>query len=115
MTELAIAPEHHGLNETQNTIMQFEMVRALAYERIEHSAELSPRLAQMMDNGLTIGADEYDQALARTAEARAGLDGFFGRCDAVWCRRRQVKRRRDWGAPATRSLIGCGRCSECLA
>jgi amidase len=81
--ELAIAPEHHGLSEAQNTIMHFEMVRALAYERIEHSAELSPRLAQLMDSGMAIGADDYDHALARTAAVRAGLDAFFGECDAI--------------------------------
>jgi len=32
---------------------------------------------------MTIGADEYDRALARAAEARTGLDAFFGSCDAV--------------------------------
>jgi amidase len=83
VAELAITPEHHGLAETQDTIMWFEMVRALAYERIEHSAELSPRFAQMLDAGMTIGADEYDRALVRAAEVRAGLDAFFGQCDAV--------------------------------
>ena len=83
VAELAIAPEQYGLAEVQNTIMGFEMVRALAYERTLHSAELSPRLAQMLDAGMTIGADEYDRALARAAEARAGLDAFFGSCDAV--------------------------------
>jgi amidase len=83
VAELALAPEHHGLAEVQNTIMGFEMVRALAYERTLHSAELSPRLGQLLDAGMTIGADEYDRTLARTAEARAGLDAFFGVCDAV--------------------------------
>jgi Asp-tRNA(Asn)/Glu-tRNA(Gln) amidotransferase A subunit family amidase len=83
IAELAIAPEHHGLAEVQNTIMHFEMVRAFAYERTLHSAELSPRFAQMLDAGMTIGADEYDRALARAEEARAGLDAFFGSCDAV--------------------------------
>ena len=83
VAELAIAPEHHGLAEAQNTIMRFETVRAFAYERIEHSAELSPPFAQMLDAGMTIGTDEYDRALARAAEARAGLDAFFGSCDAV--------------------------------
>src|SRR5271169_6053939 len=83
VTELAIAPEHHGLAEAQNTIMLFEMVRALAYERIEHSAELSPRLGQMLDAGMAVGAEEYDRALASAAEARVGLDAFFGACDAV--------------------------------
>jgi len=37
----------------------------------------------MLDAGMTIGADEYDRALARAAEARAGLDAFFGMCEAV--------------------------------
>jgi len=59
------------------------MVRALAYERLEHSAEISPRLAQLLDTGMTIGAEVYDQALARAAVARAGLDAFFGPCDAI--------------------------------
>ena len=83
VAELAIAPEHHRLAETQDTIMRFEMVQALAYERIAHSAELSPQLAQMLDAGMTIGADEYERALTHAAEARAGLDAFFGECDAV--------------------------------
>jgi Asp-tRNA(Asn)/Glu-tRNA(Gln) amidotransferase A subunit family amidase len=83
VAELPIAPEHQGLTETQDTIMWFETVRALAFERIEHSAELSPRLAQLIDIGMAIGAEVYDQAVARTAEARAGLDAFFGACDAI--------------------------------
>jgi amidase len=83
VAELAIAIEHHGLAEDQNVIMGFEMVRAFAFERTMHSAELSPRFAQMLDAGMAIGADEYDRAVARAAEARAGLDAFFGTCDAV--------------------------------
>jgi Asp-tRNA(Asn)/Glu-tRNA(Gln) amidotransferase A subunit family amidase len=83
VAELAIAPRHHGLNQVQGTVMGFEMVRALAWERIEHSAELSPHLAQMLDTGLAIGAADYDLALARAAEARAELDVFFGACDAI--------------------------------
>jgi amidase len=83
VAELAIAPEHHDLTEAQNTIMQFETVRAFAYERILHSAQLSPRFAQMLDTGMAIGADEYDRARTRAAEARAKLDVFLGACDAV--------------------------------
>jgi Asp-tRNA(Asn)/Glu-tRNA(Gln) amidotransferase A subunit family amidase len=83
IAELAIAPEHRGLAEAQNAIMGFEMVRAFAHERTLHSAELSPRFAQMLDAGMTIGADEYDRAIASAAQARAGLDAFFGGCEAV--------------------------------
>jgi Asp-tRNA(Asn)/Glu-tRNA(Gln) amidotransferase A subunit family amidase len=81
--ELPIAPEHEGLSEAQDTIMWFETVRALAHERIEHSAQLSPRLAQLIDTGMVIGAEVYDEARIRTAAARAKLDAFFGQCDAV--------------------------------
>jgi Asp-tRNA(Asn)/Glu-tRNA(Gln) amidotransferase A subunit family amidase len=83
VAELAIAPRHRGLNQVQGTVMGFEMVRALAWERIEHGAELSPRLAQMLDAGLAIGAADYDLALAHAAEARAELDVFFGAYDAI--------------------------------
>src|SRR5579863_824196 len=83
VAELAIALEHEGLNEAQNTIMLYEMTRCLAHERVMHSAELSPRLAQMLDAGMSVCAEDYDRALARAAAARAALGGFFGDCDAV--------------------------------
>ena len=83
VAELMIAPEHHGLAEAQNTIMRFEAVRAFAYERTRRRAERAPRFAQMLDAGMSIGADEYDRAVARAAEARAGLEAFFGSCEAV--------------------------------
>jgi Asp-tRNA(Asn)/Glu-tRNA(Gln) amidotransferase A subunit family amidase len=63
--------------------MWFEIVRALAYERLEHSAEISPRLARQLETGMAIEAEVYDQALAYTAAARAGLDAFFGSRDAI--------------------------------
>jgi Asp-tRNA(Asn)/Glu-tRNA(Gln) amidotransferase A subunit family amidase len=81
--ELAIAPEHRGLTAAQNQIMGYEMTRALAYERIEHGAELSPRLAQQLDAGLAVAAEDYDAAISEAAAARAGLDRFFAGCDAV--------------------------------
>jgi Asp-tRNA(Asn)/Glu-tRNA(Gln) amidotransferase A subunit family amidase len=83
VAEIAIPPEHQGLTAAQDTVMGFELVRGLAYERLQHSAELSPRLAQLLDAGMAIGADVYDAALAETAAARAGLGGFFGSCDAL--------------------------------
>ncbi|MGH7030583.1 MAG: amidase family protein, partial [Stellaceae bacterium] len=81
--EIAIAPEHRGLSEAQDRIMGFETVRALADERLRHGAELSPRLAQLLDAGMAVGADEYDAARALTERARAGLAGFFGGCEAM--------------------------------
>jgi Asp-tRNA(Asn)/Glu-tRNA(Gln) amidotransferase A subunit family amidase len=81
--ELAIAPDHQGLTEAQDRIMGFETCRALAYERTRHSAELSPRLAQLLDAGMAVGAAEYDAVRAVAEAARAGLAKFFGGCDAI--------------------------------
>jgi len=81
--EIVVPAEHQGLTAAEETVMGFELVRSLAHERIRHSAELSPRLAQQLDQGMTVGAAEYDAAVAETAMARAKLDGFFGPCDAM--------------------------------
>src|SRR3954452_22454268 len=83
VTDIPFPPEHERLTEAQQSIMGFELVRGLAYERLRHSAELSPSLAQLLDAGLTVGAPEYDAAIAETAAARARLDGFFGPHDAL--------------------------------
>ena len=63
--------------------MGFELVRSLAHERVQRSAELSPPLAQLLDHGMTVGAEAYDAAVAETRAARARLEAFFGPCDAV--------------------------------
>ncbi|HUC69531.1 MAG TPA: amidase [Stellaceae bacterium] len=81
--DIPVPDEHHGLVDAQNTIMSYEMTRALADERIRHGAEISPRLAQLFDQGMAIGADKYDAALAETAVARRALADFFGECAAV--------------------------------
>jgi len=83
VADVGMPPDHQGLTEAQDKIMGFETCRALADERIRHSAELSPRLAQLLDAGMAVGAEEYDAARAATATARAGLDDFFGGCDAI--------------------------------
>lgn len=83
VVDVPFPPEHERLTEAQQSIMGFELVRSLAHERIQHSAELSPSLAQLLDAGLTVGAPEYDAALAETATARARLPAFFGACDAL--------------------------------
>ena len=81
--DVAVPDEHRGLVDVQNTIMGYEMTRALADERIRHSAEISPRLAQLFDHGMAIGADRYDAAQAAAAAARRGLADFFGECSAI--------------------------------
>jgi amidase len=81
--DVAVPDEHRGLAAAQDTIMSYEMTRALADERIRHSAEISPRLAQLFDHGMTIGADVYDAALTEAEDARRLLPDFFGGCAAI--------------------------------
>lgn len=81
--DVAVPQEHRGLAAAQNTIMSYEMTGALADERIRHSAQISPQLAQLFDHGMTIGAEIYDAALAEAQTARLRLAEFFGSCAAI--------------------------------
>jgi Asp-tRNA(Asn)/Glu-tRNA(Gln) amidotransferase A subunit family amidase len=81
--DVAVPDMHRPLAAAQNTIMSYEMTRQLADERLRHSAEISPRLAQLFDHGMTIGADAFDAALSEAAAARRGLADFFGQCAAI--------------------------------
>jgi amidase len=83
VVDIAVPLHHRGLTAAQETVMGFELVRSLAHERLQHSAELSPRLGQLLDEGMTVGAEDYDRAQAETAEAKAHLGAFFGDCDAI--------------------------------
>jgi Asp-tRNA(Asn)/Glu-tRNA(Gln) amidotransferase A subunit family amidase len=83
VVDIAVPPEHEPLTAAQETIMGFELVRGLAHERIQHSAELSPRLAQLLDAGMAVGAAAYDAAIAQTGAAWSKLGQFFGPCDAM--------------------------------
>jgi Asp-tRNA(Asn)/Glu-tRNA(Gln) amidotransferase A subunit family amidase len=83
VAEIAVPPEHQELTAAHDAIMGFELARALAFERLQHSAELSPRLGQLLDAGMAVGIEAYEAACAETAAARATLDGFFGPCQAM--------------------------------
>lgn len=81
--DIAVPDEHRGLTAAQDTVMSYEMPRALAYERTYRAADISPRLAQLFDHGMTIGADQYDAARAEAHTARLRLEAFFGECTTI--------------------------------
>jgi Asp-tRNA(Asn)/Glu-tRNA(Gln) amidotransferase A subunit family amidase len=83
VSELPVAPEHRALNEAQDRIMGYEIVRSLAYERMEKGALLSLRLKAMLEAGASVSAGQYDAALSQAAAARSGLERFFAGCDAL--------------------------------
>ena len=81
--DVAVPDEHQGLADAQDKVMRFEMARSLAWERLAHPGQISPALAQMIDAGLNVGADDYDAARAALALARGRLDAFFGEHAAI--------------------------------
>ncbi|MBV9551334.1 MAG: amidase [Alphaproteobacteria bacterium] len=81
--DVAVPAEHRGLVTAQDTVMAYEMARALADERVRHGDLISPALAQLFDRGLTIGPEVYDAARAEAAMARQRLPAFFADCAAV--------------------------------
>jgi len=81
--DIAVPDEQRGLVAAQDTIMAYEMVRSLADERIRHSVEISPRLAQLFDHGMTITAETYDAARAEADSGRRLLPEFFRDCAAI--------------------------------
>ncbi|MBV9828096.1 MAG: amidase [Alphaproteobacteria bacterium] len=83
VVELEVPNDHRGITSAQEAVMGFELVRALAYERLDRAAEISPRLAQQFEEGLAVDAEAYDRARTATATARDRLPAFFGECDAL--------------------------------
>ncbi len=53
--------------------MAFEATRCLAFERDRHGAQLSDRLASLLEHGATISADTYQAALGLAARCRTAL------------------------------------------
>jgi amidase len=83
IVDIILPPEYAAMTAAQETVMGFELVRALADERRRHAARLSPRLAELLDSGTTVTPDEYDAARARRDAAQAGLDTVFAGCAAL--------------------------------
>ncbi|MGB7756396.1 MAG: amidase [Salinisphaera sp.] len=57
----------------QETVMAFEAARCLAFERDRHGAQVSDRLASLLEHGATISADTYQAALGLAARCRTAL------------------------------------------
>ena len=76
-------PAFDGLVAAQQAIMSHEAARNLAWERLCRSAEIMPRTATMLTEGLEVTPAAYDAARRTAAAARARLDDFFGEFDAM--------------------------------
>jgi Asp-tRNA(Asn)/Glu-tRNA(Gln) amidotransferase A subunit family amidase len=81
--EIDTPERHRTLLEAQVAVMGFETPRALAYERLAKRDLLSPKLAEMLEDGLKVTAAQYDATMTEVRETRRRLPEFFGAFDAV--------------------------------
>ncbi len=81
--ELILPQLYSLLGQAQIEIQAFEMVRALAYERINHRARISERLAAMLDQGRWISAERHEMNCALADKARCLIGDCFGDRDVL--------------------------------
>jgi amidase len=80
--EIPRLPIHDGLLAAQQTLMDWEVPRALAFERTRHFARLRPATQEFLSRPPPAPA-AYDAARQRANDARAALPAQFGSCQ-VW-------------------------------
>lgn len=72
-----------GLAEAQRTVQLFETARALGPEQQYRSDLLSARLASLIEEGRTVGADAYVRAIKAGRDCAASIDTLFGGADVL--------------------------------
>jgi Asp-tRNA(Asn)/Glu-tRNA(Gln) amidotransferase A subunit family amidase len=83
LTDVDLPPQFAGLVQAQLDIMGFELVRSLAYERLNHAAQLSPQLQQMINAGLAVTSERYAAAIALARGCRRALSQVFTAVDVL--------------------------------
>jgi Asp-tRNA(Asn)/Glu-tRNA(Gln) amidotransferase A subunit family amidase len=81
--ELTLPDSFAGLLQAQKEIMGFDLVRSLAYERLQRSSELSPGLHEVLAMGQQISIDQHRANLQLAHSARAAVSAAFGEYEVV--------------------------------
>jgi Asp-tRNA(Asn)/Glu-tRNA(Gln) amidotransferase A subunit family amidase len=81
--ELTLPDSFAGLLQAQKEIMGFDLVRSLAYERLQRSSELSPGLREVLSMGQQISIDQHRANLQLAYSARAAVSAAFGEYEVV--------------------------------
>jgi Asp-tRNA(Asn)/Glu-tRNA(Gln) amidotransferase A subunit family amidase len=71
------------LVEAQMTIQVFEGVRCCAYELTQHAGQLSQKMRELLQPGVTLPYADYQAALALTATCRHQLRAIFAEHDVL--------------------------------
>jgi len=83
VSEVAVPAWFEPLTGLQTEVMQFEMARSLADERVRHAALFSPRLAGMIAAGLAVDPTDHLHHLQQVRHARRAADDLFARHDLL--------------------------------
>ena len=75
--EISLPKKFDGLVEAQNTILEVELSCALSYEFENHPNQLSDLLYGFIEQGRSVGMEEYLGARKRAAECRWESAGLF--------------------------------------
>jgi Asp-tRNA(Asn)/Glu-tRNA(Gln) amidotransferase A subunit family amidase len=81
--EVPLPPQDCMLVQLHADIMAFEASQSLAYERLEHASQLSPKIQAVLEAGAQITAEEHIRNLARAEESRARVNSWFDEFDVV--------------------------------
>jgi Asp-tRNA(Asn)/Glu-tRNA(Gln) amidotransferase A subunit family amidase len=81
--ELTLPESFAGLLQAQKEIMSFDLVRSLAYERLQRESELSTGLRELLQLGQHISFDQHRANLQLANSARAAVSTAFGEYEVV--------------------------------
>ena len=83
LREVRLPEDYQQLAQAQTHIQLAEQAQCFAFERLNHWAQLSPRLQGIVQAGLDVTPEQYDQAQALVARCRAQLAEVFQDVDVL--------------------------------
>jgi Asp-tRNA(Asn)/Glu-tRNA(Gln) amidotransferase A subunit family amidase len=83
LRDVQLPVDYQLLAQAQTYIQLAEQAQCFAYERLNHWAQLSPRLQGIVQAGLAVTVEQYDQAQALVARCRAQLAEVFQDVDVL--------------------------------
>ena len=72
-----------GLVEAQIDIMFYQQAASLAWERLVHWSKISERLQGILESGLKVTVERFDEAVALARDCRRALTDLFGDYDVL--------------------------------
>jgi Asp-tRNA(Asn)/Glu-tRNA(Gln) amidotransferase A subunit family amidase len=83
LRDVRLPVDYQQLAQAQTHIQLAEQAQCFSFERLSHWAQLSPRLQGIVQAGLAVTPEQYDQAQAVIARCRAQLAEVFQDVDVL--------------------------------